>query len=92
IRARGAGGRVRVVFGAADDIVRVEVVDNGVGISDDLAGRLFEPMVTGRHDGVGLGLFIGRTLAELNDGALSHRATNGGGATFVLELPAGANA
>ncbi len=92
IRVRGAGGRVRVVFGAADDIVRVEVVDNGVGISDDLAGRLFEPMVTGRHDGVGLGLFIGRTLAELNDGALSHRATNGGGATFVLELPAGANA
>jgi signal transduction histidine kinase len=37
-----------------------------------------------------LGLFIGRTLAELNDGALSHRATSGGGATFVLELPAGA--
>jgi two-component system sensor kinase FixL len=90
IRTRGAGGRVRVIFGAADDIVRVEVVDNGVGISEDLAGRLFEPMVTGRHDGVGLGLFIGRTLAELNEGALSHRTTFGGGATFVLELPAGA--
>lgn len=89
IRARGMGGRIRVTFGVADRIARVEVADNGVGIPEDLAGRLFEPMATGRHDGVGLGLFIGRTLAELNDGALAHRPTTGGGATFVLELPSG---
>jgi len=68
-----------------DDGVELTVADTGGGIPPDLLPRLFEPFVTRRANGTGLGLWISRTLVERYGGDLT--AANGGhGAVFCVRL------
>lgn len=71
-----------------DHRVEIVVADRGPGPGED-PERLFEPYVTGRADGTGLGLPIARALAEANGGSLLLRPRPGGGALAVLSLPRG---
>jgi len=82
-------GRGPVEIRAAPDGPRVQIVvaDRGPGPGDD-PEALFEPYVTGRADGSGLGLPIARNLALANGGTLKLRPREGGGTEAVLELPA----
>lgn len=70
--------------------VRVEVVDTGRGMDDDLSARVGEPFVTTKPPGagLGLGLFLARAFAEQMGGALHVRSALGRGTSVVLELPA----
>jgi C4-dicarboxylate-specific signal transduction histidine kinase len=80
---------VRTDMTAEDEAqVQAEFHDSGVGIAPDVADRLFEPFVTTKPDGLGMGLSICRTILDKHRGEL--RATNNlaGGATFTLTLPA----
>jgi signal transduction histidine kinase len=72
VEAAGPGGWVRVELDArgADTILRV--LDSGPGPSDDLLERLFEPFVTGKADGIGLGLAEGKRIAEAHGGRLTY--------------------
>ena len=72
---------------AVDDGVRIAVVDRGPG-PGAAPERHFEPYVTARADGTGLGLPIARTLAEANGGSLTLHEAPGGGCEAVLLLPA----
>lgn len=74
-----------------EDRVQIVVADRGPGPGED-PERLFEPYVTGRADGTGLGLPIARALAEANGGSLLLRPRPGGGALAVLTLPRGGSA
>lgn len=70
----------------------IAVVDHGKGISRTDADRLFErfeQLESRSHEGLGLGLSIVRSLVELNGGEVTCVETPGGGATFVVRLPAG---
>lgn len=64
----------------------VEVVDRGPGIPSKLAEQIFEPFYTSSPTGTGLGLYIARELAELNQARLSHHPAEGGGSCFRLCL------
>jgi PAS domain S-box-containing protein len=70
--------------------VRCAVVDHGPGIPAARRDQVFEPFVRleSSLEGTGLGLPIARHLAEAMGGSLTVEPTPGGGATFVLELPA----
>jgi signal transduction histidine kinase len=71
--------------------VSVRVSDRGSGIPAALRARVFEPFERFDPDsgaGTGLGLAVSRRLAELLGGRLEVEDTPGGGATFVLRLPA----
>ena len=87
VEAAGPGGWVEVRWGvAADDRAFVEVRDSGPGPTPDVAARLFEPFVTGKREGVGLGLAVARQVAEAHGGAI--RWTREAGCTcFRVELP-----
>lgn len=87
--ARAAGAR-RLVATAGRDGARswLELADDGAGLSIP-AESAFEPYVTTRPDGTGLGLATVRSLARANGGDLSLRPGPGGGAVARLELPAG---
>ncbi|CAG7856479.1 partial two-component system, NtrC family, sensor histidine kinase PilS, partial [biofilm metagenome] len=64
----------------------VEVIDNGPGISQDNLKQLFEPFFTTSASGTGLGLFISRELAELNQAKLSYYLTSDNRSCFSLCL------
>ena len=70
---------------------RLEVTDNGLGIPPELHGRIFEPfkraVPTGQSDGLGLGLYIVRSIVQQLGGAVHVDSRPGAGATFVVELP-----
>jgi signal transduction histidine kinase len=68
--------------------VRVAVRDRGPGIAVAIAGRAFDPFVTGRADGTGLGLAVVRRVAEEHGGRARLEPRPGGGVEAVLELPA----
>lgn len=69
------------------DTVQIRVSDNGAGFGIDDPERAFEPFVTTKSDGLGLGLAIARSVVEANDGRLSLESSNGDGATLRIDLP-----
>lgn len=71
---------------------RVEVRDNGPGLPQDVRARLFEPLVTSKSDGMGMGLAICREVIESSGGAIQHHRPSDGGALFRIELPSVARA
>ena len=74
----------------AGDKARIEVSDTGTGVDPDLADRIFEPFFTTRErtGGTGLGLWLARGIVEEEGGTLTFHDEPGGGACFVVELPA----
>ncbi|MDX5363400.1 MAG: PAS domain S-box protein [Pseudazoarcus pumilus] len=65
----------------------LRVTDRGPGIDADHAKRLFEPFFSTKQEGMGMGLNICRSIAELHHGRLAFEAGAEGGAVFVLTLP-----
>jgi signal transduction histidine kinase len=72
-----------------DDMIEIAVTDIGPGIHSDIAGRLFEPFISNKHDGMGLGLSISRSIVEAHGGQLMAEPKRGGGTIFRFTLPAG---
>ena len=81
--------RLRVRTRPAPDGSRVEAVfeDSGPGIAADLIDRVFEPFVTTKPDGLGMGLAICRSIVQQHGGDLRAANDPAGGATFSLALP-----
>jgi PAS domain S-box-containing protein len=86
-------GHIRVSGTAANGFVTVAVADNGRGIASQELGRIFELFAQGDHgtpndSGLGVGLTLARSLAELHGGRLdAESAGPGQGSTFLLRLP-----
>lgn len=80
---------VRVDRSAGEPAVVLTVADAGPGIAPGVADRIFEPFVSTKESGLGLGLSICRRIAEAHGGTLSAGDRPGGGAVFTLRLPAG---
>jgi two-component system sensor histidine kinase DctS len=68
--------------------VSVAVIDQGHGIPDEVAQRLFSPFFSTKAEGMGMGLNICRTAIEFHGGALTFRANPQGGTIFTFVLPA----
>jgi two-component system sensor kinase FixL len=67
-------------------MVLVSVADTGPGVSLDVEGQLFQPFVTTKPEGMGVGLSISRTIVESHGGRIWVEPTPGGGATFRFSL------
>jgi two-component system, OmpR family, sensor histidine kinase KdpD len=94
-RGYAAGGPVQVVAGQAGPEVEVRVIDHGPGIPAPERERVFNQFYRlkgggKRPEGTGMGLAICRGIVEALGGSLRVETTPGGGATFVLTLPAAA--
>jgi C4-dicarboxylate-specific signal transduction histidine kinase len=85
--AKGAGIIIRTSY-LADHEIEVSVHDHGPGVPAQLQTSIFDPFVTTKPDGLGVGLAISRTIIRAHDGDLFCRTTPGGGATFGFNLPA----
>jgi signal transduction histidine kinase len=86
----GRDGERRVAIGTAarDGRVELSVRDNGPGLDATVAERIFEPFVTTKPDGLGVGLAISRSIAERHGGHLRATSPPEGGLVMTLSLPA----
>ena len=87
IEAAGPGGRVELLASVEGDRVRFDVLDDGPGPSPDLLGSMFEPFVTSKPEGLGLGLVLATRVAEAAGGGLSWSRVDSR-TRFRLEVPA----
>jgi signal transduction histidine kinase len=101
LEGRGAAGRLTIAaITRADGSIGIRVADNGPGIPREIAGRIFEPFVSGRKGsnrtgssasnvagGSGLGLSICRRLVEQAGGTITASSTPGQGSTFLIVVP-----
>ncbi len=67
--------------------VRISVSDNGAGIAPSIANRLFEPFVTTKSEGMGLGLLLTRSIVEHHGGRIWAAPNPERGTTFAFTLP-----
>jgi signal transduction histidine kinase len=86
VDAVGSNGGVAVSILTEGDRIAVEVSDSGPGPSPEVAARLFEPFVTGKPEGIGLGLAVARHAVEAHGGRITWRR-EGGRTVFRVELP-----
>ncbi|HEX6204134.1 MAG TPA: ATP-binding protein [Thermoanaerobaculia bacterium] len=91
-QAGGAGDDARAPVEArlrrADEGLEIVVEDRGPGVPPELAERLFDPFVTGRPGGIGLGLALTHRIVDLHGGTVRLEAREGGGTRAVVRLPA----
>ena len=71
---------------AGDSRVRISVADSGPGIAPEIAGQLFQPFVTTKRQGMGVGLSISRTIVESHGGRIWVEPNPTGGAIFHFTL------
>ncbi len=65
-----------------NDMALVSVADTGPGVSEDIAAQLFQPFITTKRSGMGVGLSISRTIVEAHGGRIWVETNEGGGAVF----------
>ncbi len=65
----------------------IEITDNGGGISEDIAGKIFSPNFTTKSGGMGLGLAIVKSIIINSGGEVSYTSHEGYGTTFIITLP-----
>ncbi len=80
---------VRVSMGEnlAGSEVWIRVADNGLGIAEDVRGRIFDPFYTSRAEGTGLGLALCRKIVDNHGGSIEVETTSGDGTEFILVFP-----
>lgn len=86
VEASGRQGKVELRVESGGGRARIHVIDTGRGVDPDLGERAFDPFVTTRAEGTGLGLPLVRRIAEEHGGRVSLTTRPEGGAEAVLEL------
>jgi signal transduction histidine kinase len=81
-----ADGRVNVHIRQRADRIAVDIEDNGPGIADEIADRLFEPFETTKPRGMGLGLTVAQRIVEAHGGQLHWKPKLPHGTRFTVEL------
>jgi signal transduction histidine kinase len=91
MQAMPKGGTVTVRVSAeqreGQSVARIEVVDEGVGISPQTEKHMFQPFFTTKATGTGLGLAVVKRIVDAHHGEISVRSAIGGGTTFTVTLP-----
>jgi signal transduction histidine kinase len=88
LQAMPSGGELHTRFARAGDSLVVTFTDTGVGIDPEVAGRVFEPFFTTKPEGIGIGLFLSRTIVEKHGGTITVApAQSGTGTTVTFTFP-----
>ncbi|WP_342305609.1 HAMP domain-containing sensor histidine kinase [Methanolobus sp. ZRKC5] len=90
-------GHIEIVAAVEDDMLKLSVIDNGIGMNEDEQSKLFTPFyqadssISRKYQGTGLGLSIAKQMVELHDGKIEVESKAGKGSTFTLNIPVSQN-
>ncbi len=85
---QGEGGiTISSLYSKETDMIEIIVADTGPGIPKDKINTIFEPLVTTKSKGVGLGLSIVKSLIERHNGSIDIESESGKGCRFLIKLP-----
>lgn len=89
VQAVGEAGKVELRAQALPGAVELAIEDSGPGVSESIRRRLFEPLITTKARGIGLGLPLVRRILERHGGSISYapRPEGSAGARFLLRIP-----
>ena len=79
--------RILVTVASEGNTVKISVADNGVGISDELKHKIFEPKFTTKSSGMGLGLGMVKNIVENYNGTIDFTSQIGKGTVFTIKFP-----
>ncbi|MBD3378920.1 MAG: PAS domain S-box protein [Candidatus Omnitrophica bacterium] len=85
--AMPSGGEISVRVRSSADFVKIDIKDNGKGMSRKVLSRIFEPFFTTKIQGTGLGLAVCHTIIQEHGGDLTYKSTVGKGTTATILLP-----
>jgi PAS domain S-box-containing protein len=88
VQAMPHGGTLTIETGQRDGFVFIRFSDTGAGIPPEVAGKVFDPFVSTRDDGTGLGLTIVHRIVDDHDGHMEVTSEPGVGTAFTVWLPA----
>ncbi len=79
--------RLTITLAQRDNQMEIRVIDRGCGIPPEIAEKLFTPLFTTKHDGMGMGLNICRSIVEFHHGRMVVENNPDGGTIFIITLP-----
>ncbi len=85
--AMPSGGELRVTARPVKDMAEVLIQDSGLGVPEEIRGRIFEPFVSTKQGGTGLGLSVSYGIVSAHGGSLDLVSERGPGACFRVILP-----
>lgn len=91
LEASAGGQKVTVKAGLRKQAVILSVKDEGRGIDPGQSEKIFEPFVSFKETGLGVGLYLVRKIVETHQGKIYLRSRPGAGTEFMIELPGGQN-
>ncbi len=89
VHAAGPVGEIRIHGHVDGGNVEIAVEDSGPGVDVETRRRLFEPLITTKAKGIGLGLALVRRIVTRHGGDIAYAPRDGAGARFVVRLPIG---
>jgi len=87
VQAAAPSGRVEVSGRTDGDKVEIVVADSGPGVDPEIRRRLFEPLVTTKVKGIGLGLALVKRIIVRHGGDVAYEVPPSGGSRFIVRLP-----
>jgi signal transduction histidine kinase len=89
VQAMPAGGKLSIEAVAEQESLRLNIIDQGVGIEPGKLSKIFDPYFTTKTNGSGLGLAIARRIVEAHGGRITVESQPGRGSCFRVSLPFG---
>ncbi len=81
------GGRLAIAARQQDSFLEVEIADTGIGIPQEIIGKIFDPLYTTKAKGIGLGLAVCKSIVDRHQGQINVTSKVGEGTTFTVKLP-----
>lgn len=81
------GGNLNVIISPDENFVKIEIIDTGIGISEENLDKIFEPYFSTKETGTGLGLAIVKKIIEDHNGIIEVESKSNNGTKFLVKFP-----
>lgn len=88
IEAMPSGGNIQILINHQDDSIIITIIDEGIGIPEDIISQIGDPFFTGKETGTGLGIMVSQRIINSHQGTMDIFSQVNVGTTIVVTLPA----